>query len=477
MISIRGATLCAATFSLLACALWVLNTAAARTFLCTFRNLCLFQKIVEVVAASLEDGPSEPTPTRPPTTLKTPPSPPRIREGVVAPAAAHGMINVNDYPSDVWTMCLRYVDLASLVNVEMAAKTLPAQLAGALNGAWDDQDRRIDPSVRAEGETARDRAIGSCPAYRRQLMARYAKAVEAAKPSGNHAVQASLGTDLGDEHELYVRISDRKGQTYLGTFLAGGVVKSGDLTGWMPWTTSEANSIFLEFSKDDLRQSTWPSMCQFLDDNSKGFVQQHLHAPDTVERGMVEALGDAAVTAVAIHRTTLSLSIVVACDNITDAKRYDVLSYDTDPGLILQASTDHALCINEMRNDTSIRSMSMNVSSWDAHSGSKAGRFVTFYSMEGRLGINVSTEPVHGRRCHCVHRLSSFRVALALLVAVALTFIQLPMYVPCLQFNLGFSLACFLSHFSLVGSFRCMFHASSSIWGFLLRVFFPIFSP
>ena len=479
MISIRGAALCAATFSLLAGALWVLNTAAARTFLCTFRNLCLFQKIVEVVAASLEDGPREPTPTRSPTP-STPQSPPRIRDDVVAPVAAHGLINVNDYPSDVWIMCLRFVDQASLVNVEMTAKTLPAQLDGALNDAWVEQDERIDPKMRAVGETARDRAIGSCAAFRIQIMARYAQAVEAAKPSGNHEVQASLGMGLRDEHEIYVRISDRRGQNHLGTFLAGGVVKPVNFSEWLPWTMGETNSIFLEINKGEIRQSSWPSMRQFLNENSEGFAQLHRHNSDKLKRDMLEALGYAAVTAVAIHRTSLSLSIIMACDNITDAKRYQPLSYYTDLGPVLRASTRCVFCTIGTIDNALVSSMSMDVSSWDGglvqewegdEDGdlvfpSKMGRSITFYLTDGRFGLNVSTELTHGRRCYCVHRFGRLGDAVNLVLLMT-SLIWIHKHGGIFHDPIQVALVLFV-FLVLSGNFQCTLHASKSIWDFFL---------
>ena len=248
-------------------------------------------------------------------------------------------------------------------------------------------------------------------------------------------------------------------------------------------TTGETNSIFFEFRKDEIRRSSWPSMRQFLNDSSKGFDQQYQHDSDKLKRGMVEALGDAAVTAVAIHRTSLSLSIIMACDNITDAKRYQPLSYNTDLGPVLQASTRCVYCTID---NALVSSMSMDVSSWDGGLiqewegdededlvfPSKMGRSITFYLTDGRLGLNVSTESTHGRRCYCVHRLSWSCVAQILLVPMTLIWIHKhggifhdPIQVTLVQFAFLVS----------SGNFQCAIHASKSSWDVFLLVYVPIY--
>ena len=222
--------------------------------------------------------------------------------------------------SDALGRSLAFLDVPSLLRSEMTAKFVKA----AAGGVWAEFDKRIGDDEKADGVTARDRVVRSCPQYRHHLLAEYAKKVERMKPASTETVlrERELGHKLGDELEFYIRFaeveesnggfikyegSDRKGKT---TFLAGGVFEP---TKALDRKFGTGTGIAFDLSEIDL--SKWTSMERLF--GVCGYIERY-ESPwlaDDAYEDRVEALKNVTPTVVAINRKTLALSIVMASDS------------------------------------------------------------------------------------------------------------------------------------------------------------------
>ena len=206
-------------------------------------------------------------------------------------------------------MCLKGLDLASLVNLETAvAQTLPASLSSAFSEAWDVQETRVDPNERVEGATARDRAIGSCLPYRRQLMRRFVQKVWTTGPTGNEMVLDIQALVSGD-YDVYVAFSRPASGGCRRTFLAGDFVDHDDVN---VYDDGDGLGAFFEFSNFDL--TNWPSLQQFASSDGDTFIKRNNDERGVLEDDIKEALGKTMVTVAAFHRTTLTPSVIFTSD-------------------------------------------------------------------------------------------------------------------------------------------------------------------
>ena len=207
-------------------------------------------------------------------------------------------------------MCLKGLDLASLVNLETAvAKALPASLGSAFVNAWDVQEARVDPDERVEGATARDRAIGSCLPYRRQLMKQFVEKLSTTGPTGKETVLSVQALASGD-YDVYVAFSRPTRGGCRRTFLAGDFVDHDDV---YVYDDNDALGAFFEFSSFDL--TNWPSLRQFASSDGDSFIQRYNDEDGVLGGDVKEALGEVEVTVVAIHHTTLNPSVLFTSDN------------------------------------------------------------------------------------------------------------------------------------------------------------------
>ena len=208
-------------------------------------------------------------------------------------------------------MCLKGLDLASLVKLETAvAKTLPASLGSAFSDAWDVQEARVDPDERVEGATARDRAIGSCLPYRRQLMKQFVQKVWTTGPTGNEMVLDIQALTSGD-YDVYMAFSRPARSGCRRIFLAGDFVESDDV---VVYDDSDGlPDAFFEFSSFDLTK--WPLLRHFASSDGDTYIQRYNDERGVLGGDVKDALGEVEVTVVAIHHTTLTPSVLFTSDN------------------------------------------------------------------------------------------------------------------------------------------------------------------
>lgn len=356
---------CGATLLLPVFSFWTINASASRSFSCTFRELDFCQRCLSFFDAHVWK-PSEPTPAQAPPS--PPPSPPILqaeREDV-APVTACGAVDPNSLPSEVWEMCLKGLDLASLVKLETAvAKTLPASLSSAFSDAWGVQEARIDPSVRAKGETARDRAIGSHPAYRRQLIRQFVEKLWMTGPAGGNETALDTRALVSGDYDAYVAFSRPTWGGRSRTFLAGDFVDHDDID---VHDDSGGLAAFFEFSSFDL--TNWPSLRQFASSDGDAFIQRYNEERAVLEDDINEALGKTTmVTIAAIHRTTLTPSVIFTSDKEDAMDGFDTYAEGNNPLVLAYPRCRrcrHGLC----------RAGSMCMKHWDGRTEVRHMSFV-----------------------------------------------------------------------------------------------------
>ena len=206
-------------------------------------------------------------------------------------------------------MCLKCLDLASLVNLETAvAQTLPANLSSAFSEAWDVQETRVDPDERVEGATARDRAIGSCLPYRRQVMRRFVEKLWTTGPAGNETV-LSMQALVGGDYDVYVAFSRPARVGCRRTFLAGDFVESDDDD-----VAGDGLFAIFRFDLSSFDLINWPALQHLASSDGDAFIQHYNDERAVLEDDIEGALGETMVTLAAIHRTTLTPSVLFTSD-------------------------------------------------------------------------------------------------------------------------------------------------------------------
>ena len=220
--------------------------------------------------------------------------------------------------ADALGRSLAFLDVPSLVRSEMAAKFVQA----AAGGVWAELEKKIGDDEKADGDTARDRVVRSCPQYRRHILAEYAEKVERMKPANTETVLRGLGHKLGENLDFYVRFaeversdsqfieyegSERKGTT---KFLAGGVFEP---TKALDRKFGTGTGIAFGLSELDLNK--WWSMIRLF--RGVGFLNRYESAfeHNIANNDLREAMKNVTSTVVAINRKTLALSIVMASES------------------------------------------------------------------------------------------------------------------------------------------------------------------
>lgn len=207
-------------------------------------------------------------------------------------------------------MCLKGLDLASLIKMETVARTLPESLSSAFSDAWDAQEARVDPDETVEGATARDRVIGSCLPYRRHLMRQFVEKLWTTGPTDNETVLGMQALVSG-EYDVYVAFSRPARGSCRRTFLAGDFVDQDDVDVDIDVDGEQLDAYFsFDLSSFDL--TNWPSMQRFASSDGDTFIQRFNNERGVLGGEIKEILGEVEATVVAIHRTTLSPSILFA---------------------------------------------------------------------------------------------------------------------------------------------------------------------
>ena len=221
-------------------------------------------------------------------------------------------------------MCLKGLDLASLIKMETVARTLPESLSSAFSDAWDAQEARVDPDETVEGATARDRVIGSCLPYRRHLMRQFVEKLWTTGPTDNETVLGMQALVSGN-YDVYVAFSRPARGSCRRTFLAGDFVDQDDVE-----VGDDGLGALFPFDLSSSDLTNWPSLQQIASSDGDTFIQRFNNERGVLGGEIKEALGEFEATVVAIHRTTLSPSILFASDknNATNGLFLDTHWYD-----------------------------------------------------------------------------------------------------------------------------------------------------
>lgn len=391
MASLRDAFLLGGATLMLACiTFWALNNPASEAFFSTLLYLCLFQKAYLASARCLrEEAPPAPPSSASPALLPLSPS---------SPSRSTAVLCLTNIPVDILLSCLRYLDGPSLLRFEMAARLTPdTARAAAIEAAWSHLDSMTDPNERVNRATPRDRVIGSCPQYRHCMLAEYAAKVASMEPSGTETVHALLDGASWNNFDVYLLLQGCKGETRSRTFLAGGIVKPGDLNGRMLHVPSSTDACF------ELNENILPLLSNTLVNDNSDIDGRDRALPKEAE----DILGDVVVTLVSMHKKDLNLAVLFACDNISDGKRFYAYPCVTPSGPILEARTDFSCC--PFRPCSNLRSMSMTVSAWDSgrEITGDTGRLIAFYYQGNQWGLQVfNSNEENAHRCNCcMHQL------------------------------------------------------------------------
>ena len=218
-------------------------------------------------------------------------------------AASAPLLGLAGLSDDTLSAALVFLDVPSLVRAELTGGRCVKKAAG---GAWSSMEESLakkSGEIRADGDTARERVIRSCSAYRCYLLAEYAERVEKMEPTVSEQLYRNLKVKGEDtrKYDFYIRFSRKMRASAPSTFLAGGL-----------FSLTEVDSRGgLDFDLTGCDLGNWPSMQRFLSPKGEPFLSWCLKNDGEMYRTRVKSLEGVNATVVAINRKTMSKSIVM----------------------------------------------------------------------------------------------------------------------------------------------------------------------